>query len=200
MNEPARHHRYTYREYVVLERFANVKHEYLDGEIYAMAGGTPEHAALAAAVSGALFAQLRGGPCRAYSSDLSVRVVETGLATYPDVTVVCGELERDPENRDAATNPKLVVEITSDSTERYDRTTKLAHYQRIPSLDAVLLVSHRERRIDVWLRAADDSFSASGFGAGECASIPALGVTLAVDDVYGDLPLPPAGTDTTIAA
>ncbi len=200
MNEPARHHRYTYREYVVLERFANVKHEYLDGEIYAMAGGTPEHAALAAAVSGALFAQMRGGPCRAYSSDLSVRVVETGLATYPDVTVVCGELERDLENRDAAINPKLVVEVTSDSTESYDRTTKLAHYQRIPSLEAVLLVSHRERRFDVWVRAAEGTFSSSSFGPGEAVRIPALGVTLAVDDVYGDLALRPAGTGVAIPA
>jgi Uma2 family endonuclease len=90
MTEPTRLHRYSYRDYLELEEASNVKHEYLEGEIYARAGGTPEHAALAASISSALHSQLRGGPCRVYSSDLRVRVLATGLATYPDVSV-CAE-------------------------------------------------------------------------------------------------------------
>ena len=108
---PAHRIHYTYAEYLTLEASSNVKHEYLDGQIYAMAGGTPEHAALAAAVIGLLFPELRRGRCRAYDADLRVRVPSTGLATYPDVTVVCGPLERDAEDGQAVTNPTLIVEV-----------------------------------------------------------------------------------------
>jgi Uma2 family endonuclease len=84
-------------------RRANVRHEFLDGQIYAMAGGTPEHAAIAAATIGLLFPQLRGIGCRAYDADLRVRT-RSGLTTYPDITVVCGPSERDPEDQNV-TNP-----------------------------------------------------------------------------------------------
>lgn len=92
-------HKYTFADYEDLEQASNVKHEFFAGEIYAIAGGTPEHAALAVAVAALLFPQLQAGPCRTFSSDLRVRVRATGLASYPDVTVVCGPLERDPEAR-----------------------------------------------------------------------------------------------------
>src|SRR3954470_15470270 len=98
------HSAHTYAEYLALEASSNVKHEFLAGQIYAMAGGTPEHAALAAAASGLLFAQLRGRGCRVYDSDLRVRT-RSGLATYPDVTVICGPTERDDVDAQAVTNP-----------------------------------------------------------------------------------------------
>lgn len=115
------HHRYTFGEYIALESFSTVRHEFLLGEIYAMAGSTPQHAALAMSVGAALLAKLRGGPCRVHSSDLRVRVLETGLVTYPDVTVVCGPYRADPEDRNTIVNPHVVVEVTSDSTEECDR-------------------------------------------------------------------------------
>jgi hypothetical protein len=114
---PSHHVHYTWSEYLALEASSNIKHEYLDGQIYAMAGGTPEHAAVAATVIGLLFAQLRQGRCRAYDADLRVRVRATGLATYPDVTVVCGKRELDPDDERAVTNPTLIVEVPSPSTE-----------------------------------------------------------------------------------
>src|SRR5438045_1821626 len=98
MSAPSHRIHYPFSEYLALEASSNVKHEYLDGQIYAMAGGTPEHAAMAAAVIGLLFAQLRPGRCRAYDSDLRVRVGATGLATYPDVTVVRGPPVRDSQD------------------------------------------------------------------------------------------------------
>src|SRR3990172_1362679 len=104
MAAPAGLHRYSFADYLALEEASNTKHEFLSGEIYGMAGGTPEHAALSVAVSSVLRAQLRGGSCRVYSSDLRVRVLATGLATYPDVTVVCGELERDPDSPTTVVN------------------------------------------------------------------------------------------------
>jgi len=186
MSRPAGLHRYTYADYLALEAASNVKHEFLAGEIYGMAGGTPEHAALSVAVSSALLAQLRGGPCRVYSSDLRVRVLATGLATYPDVTVVCGEAERDPESPTTIVNPRLVVEVLSDSTMDYDRGEKLQHYRQIPALEGVVLVWHTQRRIDVWTRGDAGVWTVREAGAGERAPLPGLSCTLVVDDVYRD--------------
>ena len=108
-----------------------------------------------------------------------MRVLATGLATYPDVTVVCGELELDPENRDTVINPRVVVEVLSDSTEKYDRGVKLQHYRQIPTLGAVVLVWQHEHRIEVWEREADGTWAARASGAGETAAIAAIGCTLA---------------------
>jgi Uma2 family endonuclease len=83
--------------------------------------------------------------------------METDLATYPDASVVCGPTERDPDKKTNVTNPRLLIEVTSDGTETYDRGEKLAHYQRIPSLEAIVVVSHREPRVDVWSRTSGAS-------------------------------------------
>jgi len=131
-------HRYTYQDYVWLEEQSSTRHEFLDGEIVAMAGGTPEHAAMAAEVIGQLRDQLREGPCRVFTSGLGVRVLSSGLATYPDASVVGGSTERDPEKKTNVVNPRVLVEVTSDVTEHYDRGEKLEHYKQIPTLGCVL--------------------------------------------------------------
>jgi Uma2 family endonuclease len=180
----ARHlHRYPYREYLAHEETSNVKHEFLDGEIFAMAGGTPEHAALAAAVTVVLGAAAGRGPC-VYSSDLRIRALQTGLATYPDVTVVCGPLELDPESRTTIVNPTLIVEVLSDSTEEYDRGEKLASYQSIPALQECLLVSHRERRLELWRR-SNEGWLQQAAGSGQSLDLTAVPCTIRVDDLYG---------------
>jgi Uma2 family endonuclease len=175
---------YTFAEYLAHEAVSNVKHEYLDGQIYGMAGGTPSHAALASAVSGQLYAQLRGGACRAYSSDLRVRVLATGLATYPDVTVVCGPREVAPEDKNTVTNPTLVVEVLSPSTEEYDRGEKLDHYRRIPTLRHVVLVAYDARRLEVWTRGDGDAFRCVEAREGDVAELPAIGARLDVHEIY----------------
>jgi Uma2 family endonuclease len=174
-------HRYTFTEYLELEEIARVRHEFFDGEIYAMAGGTPEHAAMAAAITTALGRQLDPA-CRVYSSDLRVRILATGLATYPDVTVVCGASERDPESATHVTNPKVVVEVLSDSTAEYDRGEKLEHYRQVPSLEAVVLVDHQSPRIDLWTREGSE-WRSRRFADGERVPLEAIGCTLAVDEV-----------------
>jgi Uma2 family endonuclease len=186
-----RHHEYSFADYVALQRDSSVKHEFLDGEIYAMAGGTPEHAALAVSVAASLLQQLWGGPCRVYSSDLNVRVQTTGLATYPDVTVVCGPVQRDAEHANAVTNAKVVVEVTSRSTETYDRGQKPWHFQQAPTIEAVVIVSHRERRIDVWSRASS-GWTHAEFRSEATARADCIDCTLDVDDVYGAAEEPPA--------
>ena len=180
----AAHRRYTYEQYLAFERAANVRHEFFDGEIYAMAGGTPTHAAVSVNVSGLLREQLRGRGCQTYSSDLRVRVVETGLATYPDVTVVCGRPELDPD-RHTVTNPVLVVEVLSPSSAAYDRGEKLEQYKLIPSLREVVLVAHDERLVEVWRRSEDGAWARreARTGALVLTSVPC---TLPLDEVFRD--------------
>jgi Uma2 family endonuclease len=143
---PAQKPAMTYAEYLAFEEQSDEKHEFLDGELFATSGGTPDHGALAVAISAALSGALRGRPCRVHSSDVRVRVQATGLAAYPDVSVVCGKLETDAEAPHAITNPVLLVEVLSDSTEARDRGEKAAHYRHLPSLREYVLVSQRQRR------------------------------------------------------
>jgi Uma2 family endonuclease len=186
MAEATHRVRYTRAEYIAFERSSNVKHEYLDGVIYAMAGGTPEHAAFAVNVSTALSVALRTRPCRVHSSDLRIRVVDTGLETYPGVTVVCGHAEVDAEDRNVVVNPIVVVEVTSPSTEEYDRGEKLEHYKRIPSLREIVLVSCRERLVEVVRREDDGTWTRHEARTGGAVDLASLGCELSADDVYRD--------------
>ena len=164
-----------------------MKHEFLHGEVWAMAGGSPEHSALAGAVTTALSIQLTGKPCRVFTSDLRVRVLATGLGTYPDVTVICGSLQLDPDDpkRHTAMNPKVVVEVLSPSTEEYDRGEKFAHYKRIEALEAVVFVAHDESRIDVWVRRGDE-WVETITRAGGAATIDSIQCVLDVDALFRD--------------
>lgn len=184
MSSPAHRIHHTVAEYLAFEASSNVKHEYLEGQIYAMAGGTPEHAAVAAAVIGLLFPQLRNGSCRALDSDLRVRVAATGLSTYPDVTVVCGPRKRDAEDEHAVVNPTLIVEVLSRSTEEYDRGDKFEHYKRLPSLRQYVLVSHREHTIEVWTRNASDAWTSCLAQEGEVARMAAIDAQLDVRELF----------------
>jgi Uma2 family endonuclease len=147
-------HRYTWEQYLALEGDSALKHEFWSGEIYLMAGGTADHALLTANAIVALGSQLKGQPCRAYSADLRIRVQSSGLATYPDVCIICGEVEYESTDKKRTTvvNPTVLVEVLSDSTEDYDRTIRFEHYQRIPTLQEYVLVSQREELIEVFRR------------------------------------------------
>lgn len=183
---------FSFAEYVELEEVAGVRHEFLDGQVWAMSGGSPEHAGVACNVIAMLVTALRGRPCRVYSADLRVRSFATGLGTYADVTVICGTVEYDPEDRrgHTALNPRVIVEVLSPSTEAYDRGEKFAHYQQIPSLHEVLFVAHDRREVEVVRREADGSWSRHVAVAGACARLASLGCDLLVDEIYRD-PLVP---------
>jgi Uma2 family endonuclease len=185
VSQPAPYHSYTFRDYLDLEAAANVKHEFFNGEIYAMAGGTPQHAALAMAIGAALITQLRGGPCRVFSSDLRVRVLATGLATYPDVTVVCGELRTDPASALIAVNPTILIEVLSDGTAAYDRGEKLEQYKQIESLHAVLLFSQTSRRVELHER-TERGFRTEVITDEQSVLLPGIGAELSLAAVYSD--------------
>lgn len=129
--------------------------------------------------------QLRGKGCRVHSSDLRIRVLETGLVTYPDVSVVCARAELDPESRLTVVNPTVLVEVLSPGTAAYDRGEKLANYQRIPSLRDVVLVAHDERLVEVWHRDAAGAWTRREARSGVIA-IESIGCTLDVAEVYRD--------------
>lgn len=178
-------HQYSYQEYLNHEEVANTKHEFLNGEIYAMAGGTPEHGAIAMNIGAALVLQLRGKACRVQSSDVRIRVLATGFATYPDLSVVCGHAEFDPASRVTITNPILLVEVLSPGTADYDRGEKLAHYKQIPSVREVVLVAHDDRLLEVWRRSEDNSWSCEQLRTG-VVTLASVDAVLTIDEVYRD--------------
>lgn len=187
MSEAARR-RFTFADYVRLEAFSNVRHEFVDGAIYAMAGGTPLHAHLAARLIHRLMTHLAGGPCAVFSSDLRVRVPPMGLTTYPDVTVVCGPFRTDPDDALTVVNPRVLIEVLSEGSEDYDRTEKLNHYKRIETAREIVLVSHREPLVEVWCRDDGGPWTCREARSGDVARLPSIACDLAVDDFYRNLP------------
>jgi Uma2 family endonuclease len=182
----ARHH-HTYAEYLAVERDSERKHEFDDGEIYAMAGGSRRHSALALRIGAALDAVRRAG-CTAFQSDLRIRVLATGRATYPDASVVCGPIEGDPAEPGGATvtNPTLIVEVLSPSTEHDDRGAKWQHYQQIASLAEYVLVSQSEPRIEHYRRIPGGGWEYRDVSAGTLTLVTGAVVDLAT--LYAQLP------------
>jgi Uma2 family endonuclease len=176
----------SYEAYLALEASSVLRHEWFDGVVYDMAGGTLDHSALCASVITALSVGLAGKPCRVFTSDARVRVRATGLATYPDAAVACGRIERDPDDANALANPLVLVEVLSDSTEDWDRGGKFAHYRRIPALRDYVIVSQRERLIEHHSRNEDGTWTMREHGPGETVTLRGVSAQLAVDAVYRD--------------
>lgn len=182
---PRSHHRYTYADYVAVERDSSTKHEFFAGEIYAMAGGSEDHSALAAQVLRALGNALGDRPCRAHTSDLRLYVEAVGLATFPDGMVFCGPLQQHAASpTSTALNPTVLLEVTSDSSEDYDTGAKLQHYRTIPSLRDYIVVSHRERRISVHHCNNAGEWTTRVAIAGGQVAVDSLQATLVVDEIY----------------
>jgi Uma2 family endonuclease len=174
--------RISFEEYLKLEQLNSSKHEWLNGLVYMMAGGTFEHGRLVDNVLVALRARLEKRPCQPYSGNFLVRT-PSGLGAYPDVMVFCGEILGDAADpKRAATNPTLIVEVLSDSTEEYDRGEKFENYKSLPSLQHYLLVHQKEPKLELFARKEDwSSFIAT---SGEPIEIASIGITLSVDELY----------------
>jgi Uma2 family endonuclease len=181
--------RFTVEEYLVIERKAKTKSEFHQGTILAMAGGMPNHNKIALNISGILWAGLRGGNCTAYSSDQRVAVAQGESVYYPDITVICGELELFGRHRDVAANPKLVVEVLSKSTGRYDRVVKLPLYQRTPTLSDVLLVAQDQVRVEHLSREGGTAkwMSTIYSDRSDRIEIPSIRCSLGLSDVYSNV-------------
>lgn len=192
--EPQR--KFTIAEYLAREERSETKHEFDRGEIFAMAGGSIPHGVIATNIIVKLSQLLAGRGCRPYSSDHRICIPDSELHTYPDGSVVCGTPEVDPTDRHAITNPLAIVEVLSPSTEKYDRGKKFEFYRRIESFREYLLVEQSEARIECYSRSDDGRWKievANGLEAS--ITIPALGCTLALKDVYVDVRFPPLSSD-----
>ena len=170
-------------EYLAWEREQPERHHYLQGDIFAMAGGSARHNALGAAVIMELGIAFRGGPCRPFTSDQRVAMRDGEHYVYPDVTVVCGPLELAAGTRDTLINPSVVVEVLSKSTEAYDRGAKWDDYRQLPSVTDYLLVSQTAPRIEHFQREARGEWHYRVVGAGGRVSLK-TGAVVEVDSVF----------------
>jgi Uma2 family endonuclease len=179
-------------EYLALERDSLTKHEYYAGEIFAMSGGTEAHNLIAANVVAALHGQLRRQPCRVYGSDMRVKVLQTGLNTYPDVSIVCGQPQFADDRRDTIMNPVLLIEVLSPSTERYDRGMKFQNYRTIDTLQDYILIGQDDHRIEHYSRQEAGQWVLNEVAGAEATlPIPSLQCQLALADVYEKVELVP---------
>ncbi len=173
------------QEYLRLERQAEYKSEYLNGEIFAMSGASRKHNLLTINISGSLNQQLRGRPCEVYASEMRVKVNATGLYTYPDVVVVCGEPEFEDNYLDTLLNPTVLIEVLSKSTERYDRIAKSSYYRTLDSLAEHLLVAQDEVRLEQYSRQPDGQWLLLDYHSlDDVAELKSIGCSLTLRDVY----------------
>jgi len=181
----------TPEQYLEAEREAEYKSEYYQGEMFAMAGAGEAHNQLVTNLVIGLGSQLRSRPCRVYSNDMRVRVSATGLYTYPDVVVVCGERRFLDERRDTLLNPSLLVEVLSPSTEAYDRGKKFEHYRSIESLREYLLVASDRVHADLYTRQPDGRWLlTSADRLEDSLDLQSVGCRIALLDLYEKTDLP----------
>ncbi len=179
-------------EYLRLERQAEYKSEYLNGEIFAMGGASETHNLIAGNIFGELRQQLKDRPCRAYVSDMRVKVRATGLYTYPDVVVVCGEPEFEDAEVDTLLNPTMLIEVLSPSTERYDRIAKTSYYRTIDSLAEHLLVAQDEIRLEQYIRQPNEQWLLIEYlNVDSAVRLASIECTLKLSDVYDRITFEP---------
>ncbi|ETX04060.1 MAG: hypothetical protein ETSY2_31015 [Candidatus Entotheonella gemina] len=184
MSSAAVQPRYTSDQYLALERKADYKSEYINGHIVAMAGASRQHNLIASNLCREVSQQLRGRPCEAYISDMRVKVSHTGLYTYPDVVIACGEIQFEDTETDTLLTPTVIVEVLSPSTEAYDRGEKFAHYRRLASLQDYLLVAQDKVRIEHYVRQGDQWILSEVNGLNDTLHLAAVDCTIALQDVY----------------
>lgn len=181
----------TPEEYLAIERKAEYKSEYFNGEMFAMTGASRKHNLIALNIAGEFRQQLKGKPCETYVNDMRVRIPATGLYTYPDVVVVCDEPEFEDDFVDTLVNPTLLVEVLSESTESYGRCRKSGYYRTVQSLAEYLLVAQDEYKVEQYVKQPEGRWLLTDIrspeGIVELTSVPC---TLALKEVYDKVALP----------
>lgn len=179
-------------EYLAREGRAETKSEYYRGEVFAMSGGTRSHATIVGNVFGQLFNELRGKPCRPANSDQRIYIPKVGLHTYPDVSVTCGPPQSEKIDPQANSNPTLLVEVLSNSTEAYDRKHKFDFYKQIPSLLEYVLVSQDEARVEKFVRSGDGGWTLfTVLGRESEVSFESIECRLSLADIFEGVEFPP---------
>lgn len=171
-------------DYLAFERTAVERHEYIDGQIVAMTGGTFEHAVIAGNITATLGEALRERACWVCPVDMRIKIETSERYTYADVAVVCGTPRFEGDRRDTLLNPTALFEVLSDSTESYDRGEKFAHYRTLPSLADYVLVSQKQILVEHFQRQAGGNWLLRALGPGERLALPSLGCEVALDRLY----------------
>jgi Uma2 family endonuclease len=180
----------TEEQYLAIERAAEFRSEFLDGEMFAMSGGSMEHASIQTNILVELSLALRGTPCRAFGPDLRIKV-SSRMYTYPDVSVVCGKPLLADEHEDNLLNPVVIVEVLSPSTEKYDRGLKFQQHRTIASLRDYILIDQGQMRIEQYTRQPDDTWSLRDYQRPEQElKIDSIGASIPLQRIYDRVELP----------
>lgn len=178
-------------EYLAFERASSTKHEYYNGRVYAMTGGKEPHNLIAGNALASLHTQLRRRPSRVYSSAMRVKVTNTGLNTYPDVVVVCGQLQFTDAVHDCITNPVVIIEVLSSSTERYDRGMKAQNYRSIETLRDYILIAQDALHVEHFSRQHDGAWTLrEADGLETSVTLASIACVLQLQDIYEKVDLP----------
>ncbi len=177
--------RFTHKEYLGLEELAESRSEYYRGSIYSMTGGSVSHNQIVRNLTAFMVNSLRGGPCQAFMTDLRLFIEEHDLFTYPDLFVVCGELQMYQNRSDTLTDATVVIEVLSPSTEVYDRGEKFLFYQSLPSIQEYILVSQISPLIEIRRRLKEGEWhTREVVGLDRCLEIPSIEAGLELSVVY----------------
>jgi len=178
-------HRLTEVEYLEIERRSEYKSEFLDGEMFAMSGGSSSHSLIKCNLIRDMGTRLKGCPCVVYDSDMRVKVQAAGLFTYPDVSVACGQVQFEDDRKDTFLNPTVIIEVPSESSEAHDRGKKFAIYRQLSSLREYLLVSQYKPHIEQYIRQDSGEWLLRDVGGLESKlSLPSIGITVDVAEIY----------------
>lgn len=177
-------------EYLASEEQSSIRHEYMAGELYAMAGGSQRHNRIALNIASALLFGLRSMPCQAFMSDVKLYVAHNNAYYYPDVMVACNEASPLASGEQIVADPLLVAEVLSPSTETIDRREKLAAYRRVPSVMEYVLISQDKQQVEIYRRQGDIGWFYLSFDAGETVEFSSVALALPIGELY-------AGTDVT---
>jgi Uma2 family endonuclease len=189
MSWPQAHHTFTPEEYLALERLSEIRHEYLDGTVYAMAGETPEHSIICFNLGGIMHTQLGDKPCQGFSPNMKVRTDQSGLFAYPDLTIVCGEPLYHDEHRDVLINPTVIFEVLSRSTSAYDRGEKSMRYRtHIASLRDFILIAQDKPYIEHYSRQDDGAWTRSEIsGLDNALILESVDCRLSLAEIYAGI-------------
>lgn len=177
--------KFTPDEYLALERAAETRSEYHDGEIFAMAGASRRHNQITRNLGGLLFNGLRGTTCEHYISDMRLKVEETGLYTYPDLAIACEPQRFEDEDKDTLLNPRLIIEVLSRSAENDERGTRFENYRRIGSLKECVFIAQQSPHVEHHVIKADGYWTMTETrNLGDAMELKSVAVTLALKDIY----------------
>ncbi len=194
MSSAAAKTRFSPQEYLALERRSETRNEYYHGEIFAMAGASREHNLIAGNVNAEIRDQLLDRTCESYPSDMRVAVEATGLYTYPDVSVVCGEPRFQDSSTDTLLNPTVLIEVLSPSTEAYDRGIKFRHYRRIVSLREFVLISQDRMMVEHYTRQGSNWILSEMSEPAQILKLESIGCQIPLERIYAKVQFSEPGT------